>query len=497
MSDGRRYIFEPLQRPTVVASFSAGSLVIGGVGLALAFVAAYAIRNIAGLLLAGAILFATLWAALLPVAGRTLDQWAPVLVGWAVRRRKGFRLTSPTAGVLGSSRGAELSYETSLPPQLVGLRLLSVPYGREKVGVFYDTRRHFLTGVIAAQAGQFGLRDASEQERKLAAFGGVLASEAREQTPVRRLQWLERTKPSDGDELAGYFQSRRDRRASLEESRVHSYIELLEAATPTTQEHEVLIALQIDTRKSWRQMNRMGGGIDAATRVLLDEMNELAKRLAHAEVRVLGALRPRQLARFVRDSFDPYGRGARSRLAVVEPGRDGVEPALAGPMADEVHWGHYRSDSAFHLSFWVAEWPRTPVAASFLTPLLMQTKVLRTVSVIFEPRPPTLALREAESAQTAELSEETARRRRGFISTARNRQQQQAVSRREQELADGHAEVRFSGFITISAPDPDELDQRRSELEFEAQRSRLVLQPMYGEHEIGFTFSLPLCRGLR
>jgi hypothetical protein len=132
-----------------------------------------------------------------------------------------------------------------------------------------------------------------------------------------------------------------------------------------------------------------------------------------------------------------------------------------------------------------------------MAPLLMQTSVLRTVSVVIEPRPPLLALREAESARTAELSEESARRRRGFVTTARNRQQQEAVARREQELADGHAEVRFAGFVAISARTPAELDQYTSQLEFEAQRCRLVLQPMYGEQDAGFTFCLPLCRGLR
>jgi hypothetical protein len=127
----------------------------------------------------------------------------------------------------------------------------------------------------------------------------------------------------------------------------------------------------------------------------------------------------------------------------------------------------------------------------------MQTDVLRTVSVVIEPRPPLLAMREAETARTAELSEETARRRRGFVTTARHRQQQEAVARREQELADGHAEVRFAGFLAISAPTPAELDRKAAQVEFEAQRCRLVLQPMYGEQDAGFTFCLPVCRGLR
>ncbi len=61
------------------------------------------------------------------------------------------------------------------------------------------------------RAGAFGLRDSAEQERKLDAWGAVLASCARDGSPVRRLQWIERTLPAQGDELAAYLQAERDR----------------------------------------------------------------------------------------------------------------------------------------------------------------------------------------------------------------------------------------------------------------------------------------------
>jgi hypothetical protein len=490
-------VFEPLQRTTILGPFTPGAAVIGGIGLALAFVVIYVLKDPFGLVLGLALVVAALWAALLPVGGRTLDEWAPVLVRTILQRGE-YRSTAPTGGMVAGSRENRIApAESSLPTQLNGLELLALEYGNDQIGVVHDRQRGFLTGVIAARAGQFGLRDASEQDRKLAAYGGILASEAREETPVRRLQWIERTKTAQGDELAAYFQNQRDRAIPIEESRVQSYIELVDGAAPATQEHEVLVAVQIDTRKGWREMRRLGGGFEAATGVLLHEMGELSKRLEQAEITALGALRPRQLARFVRDCFDPYGSGARARIGAIDPDREGTDPQIAGPTAADTNWSHYRSDSAFHRTYWIAEWPRTGVAASFLSPLLMQTNMLRTISVVIEPRPPLLALREAESAQTAELSEETARRRRGFVTTARHRQQQDAIARREQELADGHAEVRFAGFVTISARTVVELDRKSSELEFEAQRARLVLQPMYGEQDVGFTFSLPLCRGLR
>ncbi len=136
------------------------------------------------------------------------------------------------------------------------------------------------------------------------------------------------------------------------------------------------------------------------------------------------------------------------------------------------------------------------VGPAFLAPLLMQTTALRSVSVTIEPIPYSVAMRKAEAAQTAEVAEEMARERQGFMTTARIRRRQQAASRREEELADGHAEMRFAGYITVSAPSLAELDRTASEVEHAAQLARLELQRLYGEQDAGFTFTLPLGRGL-
>ena len=114
-----------------------------------------------------------------------------------------------------------------------------------------------------------------------------------------------------------------------------------------------------------------------------------------------------------------------------------------------------------------------------------------------EPVPHTIAMRRAEAARTAEVAEEMARERQGFMTTARTRRRQQASERREEELADGHAEMRFAGYLTVSAPDQAELEQSATEIEHAAALSRLELQRLYGEQEEGFAFTLPLCRGLR
>ena len=85
----------------------------------------------------------------------------------------------------------------------------------------------------------------------------------------------------------------------------------------------------------------------------------------------------------------------------------------------------------------------------------------------------------------------------GQSETARQRQAQEATLRRESELAAGHGEVRLAGFVTVSGRDRDELRRASAEVLEHAARARLELHRMYGQQADAFTFTLPLCRGLR
>lgn len=416
-------------------------LVVGGAAL-VALAALYLLRGWAGMGFALLVLGAGVAAIYLPFEGRTLEEWAPIALRWALRskeEKRGYRSASPRAGAQEGEDGA--AFECSLPSELVGLEMLEVPYKSDHVGVLRDARAGTYTAAIAVRAGAFTLLDGAEQERKLDGWGSVLAGLARDGSPVRRLQWIERTLPAQGDELASYFQRERDRAVPLDSGLVASYIELVEAAAPVTREHEILLAIQIEERRAGREIRRLGGGVEAACKLLLREAENLAEQLSVAEVTVFGLLRARRYAAAIRDAFDPYGRQSRARAGLTDGEREGVDPALMGPVADEAGWSEYRTDSARHATFWISAWPRTDVGPAFLTPLLMQTTALRTVAVCVEPIGHTTAIRKAEAARTAEVAEEMQRERQGFLTSARVRRRQQAAARREEELADGHAET--------------------------------------------------------
>jgi len=496
--DVRRYRFGPLEHRGLVGGLRAGQVVVMGATLVVAVLLLHASDAPGMVFLAFGLGLVGAAVAFYPLFGRTTEQWAPVVWSWSTRRALGrtrYRSPAPTSGSVGSL-DSDPEPPVALPDEVGAIDILSAPLHGEEVGVAKDRQANTYTAVLAVRVRSFGLLDRVEQERRLAGWGSVLAGLARENSPVRRLQWVERTVPSDGDEVARYLQEERDTTVPLASSSVASYIELVESAGAVTQDHELFVALQLDARRAWRQVKRLGKGDQGACALLMRELETLAERLVAADVQVQGALRPRMLARAIRDAYDPYGRTYRNRLAAVAADHAGVRPANAWPLAAEATWADYRTDSAVHATYWIAEWPRIDVGATFLSPLLMQTNVLRSVAVCMEPIAPSTAIRKVEAARTTDIADEETRLRTGFVTTARKRLQQESTARREQELADGHAEFRFAGFVTVSARDDEQLERACAEVEHAAQQARLELQRLYGEQPAAFTFTLPLGRGL-
>lgn len=495
------YSFGPQAEGKALLGLRNGQVLILATGMIAGLACLYAGPSGLGAVLTLGIIVLTATITFLPLHGRTIEEWGPVAVAYVNRRLRGrlaYRSTGVSAGVrVELEPSGEQSQAAALPPELTDLEMLAVPVGGAEIGVIRDRRRDTYTAVLAAKAAAFGLLDSGEQNRRLTQHAGVLATLAREGSPVRRVQWVERTIPSDGDTLAAYLQAEGSNSVPVTASPVRSYIELIEDAGDVTRDHEILVALQIDARRGWRAVKRYGGGLEGACGALGAELRAFATSLGRADVLVEGALRPRQYAAAIRHAFDPYGRSSRQRLAKLDPERDGVEPALMGPTGTAESWDSYRSDSALHRTYWIAGWPRVNVNGDFLSPLLMQSDVLRTVAVTLEPIPLGRALRQAEAETTKEDADLEARANKGFRLTARTRRRRSAAADREEELAAGHAQLRFAGFVTVSAPDDDPLRAACDDVAHAAQQARLELDPMYGEQAVGFTFSLPLCRGLR
>jgi hypothetical protein len=492
------YRFGPLERRGLLGQLRLGQAASVAAGAVAAIAILDGAPTAAGAFLGMAGLGVSLAVAFAPVGRRTPEEWIPIVLSfsrrWA-RRRLRFRSRTPTAGTFADERSRPFRRllrppRPHPPATLKGVRILDVPYADRAIGVLSDHRRRRLTAVLACRVIGFSLLDPEAQERRLARWGLVLSGAAG--GPIRRIQWLERTAPAQGDELARWLHDERDPRIPLRGTpMIESYLELIGVTTRAAQEHEVLIAVQIDARHA------DGGdrGPDAGVNALLEQTERVAQGIEAAEVAVLGALSAGQLARALRTAFDPYARAELAALEAADPGRAGLPESSAWPLGTDESWEHYRADGALHATFWIAQWPRVDVSPMFMDALLGGSSVVRTVAVTLEPITPERSTREA--AVTRDHADRELRHRFGQAETARQRQAQDSAMRREAELAAGHAEVRLAGFVTVSGRDPDDLRRACAEVHEQAVRARLELHRMYGQQADAFTFTLPLCRGLR
>ena len=448
---GSRYRFGPRESGGTLAGWRTGQIITVAVGLVFGVLVLRWEANALGVAAAVGILVLYGALATVPVAGRTGDEWLPVVVCWGTRRNGVWG----GAGRIGALRG---------------MRLLRA--GWQDMGVVHDRAGGTLTAALSVRGASFALLGAEDQDRRVGAWASVLASLAREGSPVHRVQWVAASFPDDGQGLRSYVAAEAVPGAAS--ACTASYDALLADMDSHTCAHDVVLALQVRLTKS----------VEVGCATLAREMASLVRLLGDADVQVESVLSDQDLARQLLRTYEPQ----------VTPA--GVAPALDHwPMAMQESWSDVRVDAMVHATFWVAEWPRTEVRSDFLAPLLLGSS-RSTLAVVMEPLGPDAAVRKVEASRTADLADSELRRRGGFVSTARHARQSEVLARREAELAEGHASFRYSGYVTVSASSQEELVAACDVVQHAAGQSRLALRRLYGDQASAYTCTLPLCRGL-
>lgn len=456
MLDGPRYAFHPLERRGVLLGLDAGQLLTIGAGAVLAVAAHTVLGDAVGIFVGFAIITAGLAAALWTRGGTSIGTRAVTAFGWVLRRSSQPLLDdSPTVGrVVSAGQGDTVRPGTlgakTAPPGIQVIEDQGLP-GEAVLGVVRDQRSGTWAAVVPVRGCSFSLLDPLEQAHLLDGWRRVLGSVARAGSPVVRVQWVQRS--WSGGSLSS------------------------ESAAQSIIHHQAWVVLVV--RPSPHQLHASGGRRQAVT--------ELRR-----ELRLLGG----QLREAALEPLEPLDLTELGHL-IAGPGASPAGTAgTAWPLAADDGWSAYRADGGWHATYWIAEWPRVQVGPDFLTPLLVGSG-RTTVSVVMAPVPPDRAMREVRSARTADLADAQLRARAGFLQSARRERESEGVTRREAELADGHHEFRFTGYVTVSADDPAELTAACAAAEHAAGSARLELRRLYGRQAEAFTWTLPLGRGLR
>lgn len=486
-----RFRFSPRPRRALVVGWRPGQVLIVAASLASALAALRGLSGAAALLAAAACLTAGVLGAVLPVRGRTLDEWGPAVASFApvvARRLRGAAVwpRPASAGRPATTPGCRAFRGLVLEDLAV-----SGPRGeRARLGVVRDLRSQALSAVLPVASDGFALLGEAERQRRVDAWARLLASFVADVPDVHRLQWVARARPGTalgtfrlpaGAEGGGSLALLR---GASTPSLTEAYRELVAewSGRMPTYETYLVVTVRAPRRAAWRARTAESGkDLERTSSGLVRAVGTLVREARGAGLEAAGALSAAALAGVLRASFD-------------------VDPlpwcASAWPLGFEEQWARVRADGTWHATYWVSEWPRGEVGSTFLLPVLLGAAPRRTFSLTMAPRPALVAQRAAEHARTAGAADAELRRRHGFALTARARAELDAARRHEEEVALGHGTFCFSAFLSVCAPSPELLEEDCRTLEQAAARSELELRRLYGSQAEAFTWTLPCGRGL-
>jgi hypothetical protein len=516
-----RFRFGPLERRGLIAGWRGGQIATVGIGLVAAVIVLRSDSSVSGVVIALVAVGMAIAAATWPLSGRTVEEWAPDAVRHAMGsvRRAALGRGDPFRSV--SIARVELTTNVSTAAHT------RTPLGDggtppTRAGVTIDRTTRVYTATFRARAGGFLLLSGEDKERRVAAWGTVLSSMAREGSTVHRLQWTSHSTPA-GVTPEALFDAPsavdvpRERGVAAPTGAAastgvpgarRSYIALVESEAADAWAHDVLLSVAVRADRAGRAWRGAGGGDRGGCALALQEAAALRVRLRDVGIETGPILSPDELEDVIRRAYgaprpdrtterpvetDPT---ARSGAEPPDPAKRWSTPQWPWPMGVRPEWGRVLLDGTWHTTYWISEWPRTDVGPDFLAPLLLLGGVRYSLSTVMEPMAPLRAARRMEQARTADVADAELRRRGGFLATARRTREQEILVQREMELADGHAPFRFSGYVTVSAENPEALAQAGERILQAAARCGLELRPCYGDQAVAFTTSLPLCRGL-
>lgn len=470
--------FGARQRKGVLLGFSgprlvalAGAMVAATVGL---FVSGFT-----GLLFVSPVIVILVASALVALAGRTAVEWLPVASHWALRR-------ALKQHVYAARPFAQRPAGTlALPGDAAALRVHVDPV--TGAAMIHDPHRHTLTVTCLVTYPSFVLLGVEDQARRVIGWGRALASLARG-GHIAAVQILEATVPDNGTAVRDWW-SRCGRDDGSWASR--SYGEFLAAAAPSSARHRTMVSLSLDMRRATRAIHRAGRGLTGAAAVLRGDMAAFESALRAAELTPQHWVGETELAQVIRAAYDPNGGTAID--AASRPHR----LRTAGPVGIREHWTWFESDTSVSAVLWISEWPRSDAFPNFLHPLVLAPGVRRSLSLVARPVPVSEARREIRRQKANYVSDADQKARIGQVADVTDAQEYQDVLKREQEIALGHADMRFAGLIAVTAPDKDGLDAAVAAIEQAAIQCECETRLLVGQQTQAFAAAaLPLGRGL-
>lgn len=447
-------------------------------GAAAVFIPAMFWAGLTGVVVTSGVWIGLLAAAFIPWAGQPAIETVPTAAHFLTRQAWGqnqFRVRPDTPRPVGT---------LALPGDGAALRFHTDP--ATGAVMVHDPHAHTLTAVAAVAHPAYVLLSPDEQTQRVHGWGRTLAALAASGT-CARIQVLETSLPDAGHGITTWWANHRLPGAG--KWAAAQYEDLMGTYAPAASTHRTLIALALDLKAASRAVRDAGRGITGAAAVLGQDMTAFESGLRAAQLTLTGWLDPGQLAAVLRRAYDPAGVDTLEGTGV------GQDLGTAGPVAVEEHWGHLRHDTGYSAVLWISQWPRIEVPAHFMHALVFAPGVRKTISITVTPLSTTAAMRDIRKAKVEYLSDAAQKNRIGVIADLADAAELGDVIDREQALISGHADLRFTGLIAVTAPSKDELDGAVSQIHRAATQAGCETRVLAGQQARAFTTAaLPLAR---
>lgn len=432
--------------------------------------------------LSGIIIVAPVWATLIVLSfltwgGRYAVEVAPTAGHFL------YRLASRQTRYRARPSAPRPAGTLSLPGDAAALRFhLDEASGAVMV---HDPHQQTLTAVARVRHPAYVLLSPDEQARRVHGWGRVLAGLA--SSNCARIQILETALPDSGHGITGWWQERGTKDPN--QWAVGQYEELLREGAPSTSTHRTLIAVSLDLKRAGRAIRQSGRGMRGSAAVLRQEMASFDAGLRAAELQPGGWLEAAELAGVLRGAYDPAAQ------YLIDQGAAGSALASSGPVAVDEHWDHLRHDTGYSAVLWISEWPRVEVPSFFLHALVFQVGIRKTLSITATPLSTQQAMRDIRKAKVESLTDSAQKARIGAIADLADDRELGDVLERERALIGGHADLRFTGLLAVTAPDRDELEAAIAQVERAATQAGCETRRLVGQQARAFTAAaLPLAR---
>ncbi|WP_396655601.1 SCO6880 family protein [Microbacterium sp.] len=387
---------------------------------------------------------------------------------------------------------------------LPGVRASIQLWEENGVAAVYNPHDRSVSVIAELEVQGFLMQDLAERFDLAEQFDRVLGPFT-QRPGIKRVTLQERTLPTTIRAAREHYDTvRRVHILDPDSPVAHNYEEVMDRSERFEVAHRNYLILTLDLVALGAQLKALGGGKDAIIALAQIEGGNLADALTSAKITVHRWLSPRDVTALGRLAFDPeFAATVQNRPDEVA----GVDPAGIGPMfLDEPKHrnGIVVTDSGVHTTLWVHEWPRSDSPVGFLAPVVFARHphtgeaITHILSIVLTPVPVSKALKRIRDEKKIWRGNEKLRAKRGADGSAADAADWRALEQQEQEITEGHGEFQYGAYLTVTAPDEEQLDQAVAGMRNALSRAGMEAQILYCQQaEALMVNALPVGLGMK